>query len=140
MMICNSCTYQCARSSGVMVNFISFTEQEIRPFSIKKYVKGSNFTSFIDSLLVTDTVTRYGRSNDSLIWQSSIGSARMPSDYDYIVYIPAVNSTYRITELYEPQREGKKSTKKIMCVNAVVSCRINGVLTQILYDRLFLKK
>lgn len=139
-VIIASCTYPCAKSDGIRTNFIGFSEPEIQSFTIRKYNKGDNFSKLLDSLVVDSTVTRYKRVNDTLTWSSSLSTARMLSDFDYIIYIPAINSSYRITELYEPQQEGRKSTKKVMCGNAIVSCRINGQLTQIIYDLIYLKK
>jgi hypothetical protein len=135
-----SCTYDCARSSGVMANFISFTEQEINSFTIKKYAKGTSFNTFIDSFAVDQSVTDYRRSNDTLKWAWSKSSARMSSDFDYRITIPSVNASYQITELNEPRKEGRKSTKKIMCGNQIISCKVNGELTSISHDNLFIKK
>jgi hypothetical protein len=134
-----SCTYDCARSLGVMPNFISFSEQEVEYFVIRKFEKGSSFSKLIDSIVVNRTIS-YKRSNDTLRAVSYTGNNRMQSDFDYIVYMPTTNSSFQITEMNEPQKQGHKSTKKIMCINQITSCKINGQFTAISYDNIYLGK
>jgi hypothetical protein len=135
-----SCKYDCARSSGMRINFISFTTQEVNPFTIRKYSKNSDFSNLIDSLIADQNTIGYQWNNDTLKAVSLISTTKLLSDYDYQISIPATNSLYKITEINEPQLEGRKSTKKIMCLNQITSCRINGQFTIISYDNLYLRK
>ncbi len=140
LLLLGSCTYPCAPSDGLTVNFISYSEQEIGTYSVKKFVKGGNFSTFVDSMVIDSTIGWYYRSNDTLHIGSFLSSAKLAVNFDYKIYIPAVNRTYEITEIFEPQLEGRKSTKKMMCGNSVQSCKINGVPAQIRFDNLYLKK
>lgn len=141
IIILSSCTYPCAKSDGLSTNFISFSERDIQSFIIKKYVKGSRFSSFVDSLVVDSSVAGFVRKNDTLDLVYSRGKLRLTSDFDYRVLLPAANITYDITEIEEPQTEGKKSNKKKLCVNKIVSCRVNGQFNPIInYNMLYLKK
>ena len=105
-----SCTYPCAPSDGLRIQLV-----------------GSN-------------VTRYRISNDTLLITASTSTARLLSKYDYLIRIPSTNSVFYITEMNEPQQEGRKSRYKVMCVNAIQSCKINGAATPIRSDHLYLKK
>jgi hypothetical protein len=135
-----ACKYDCARSTGMRVNFISFTIQEVRPFTIKKYSKNSNFAQLIDSVLVDENTINYQWNNDTLNAVRLFMNTKLLSDFDYQISIPATGSIYKITEITEPQLEGRKSNKKIMCGNQITSCKINGQFTAIGHEDLYLKK
>jgi len=136
----SGCTYPCAKSTGLNINFIAYSNQEINTFTIKKYSKGSNFSNFIDSVIIDSSVSIYERRNDTLKVGITTSIPKMLADFDYRVLVPATGSVYQITELYEPQKEGRWSTKKIMCVNSIQSCLINNLKTLLYYDDIFFKK
>jgi hypothetical protein len=79
-------------------------------------------------------------SNDTLKITASTSTASLLSKYDYLIRIPSTNSVFYITEMNEPQQEGRKSKYKVMCINSVQSCKINGAGTPISFDHLYLKK
>lgn len=132
--------YPCAPSDGLRIQLVGFTQQEADIIILKKYEKGKGFAAQIDSLVIDSNVTRYRMSNDTLLITASTSTARLLSNYDYLVNIPSTNSVFYITEINEPQQEGRKSRYKVMCVNAIQSCKINGATTPIRSDHLYLKK
>lgn len=136
----SSCKYDCARSTGMRVNFISYSLQEVRPFTISKFSKNSSFSQFIDSLSVDENTISYRWVNDTLDAVRLLSNTKLLSDFDYQITIPATGAVYRITEISEPQLEGRKSNKKIMCGNQITSCRINGQFTTVAHENLYLKK
>lgn len=135
-----SCTYPCAPSIGLQIQLVGFTQQESDIIILKKYEKGKGFAAQIDSLIIDSNVTRYRMSNDTLKITASTSTARLLSKYDYLIRIPSTNSVFYITEMNEPQQEGRKSRYKVMCGNAIQSCKINGVTTPLRFDYLYLKK
>lgn len=135
-----SCTYPCGKSDGLKISFISYSEQEISSYLVIKYIKGSNFSILVDSLKVDSTIGRYYRTNDTLNLGSFLSTARLSVDYDYKIQIPSVNKTYEITELLEPQLEGRKSMNKDFCMNAIQSCMLNAVRNKINHNTLYLRK
>jgi hypothetical protein len=140
LLLLGSCTYPCGKSDGVRINFVSFSEQEINPFTVKKYSKGSNFAILIDSIKIDSSISIYKRRNDTLGLIITTSIAHMLSDFDYKVFIPATNTTFNITDLKEPQETGIKNGQKVYCMNQIVSCKVNGTAVTISYEDLFLKK
>lgn len=135
-----SCTYPCVPSNGLQIQLVGFTQQEAKTIILKKYEKGKAFTTLIDSLIIDSNVSRYIQRNDTLKVAYSTNTANLLSKFDYLVGIPSTNSVFYITEMNEPQQEGRKSRYKVMCGNAIQSCKINGTATPIKFDYLYLKK
>ena len=140
LMSMQSCKYDCARSTGMRINFISYTQQEVYPFTIRKYSRNSNFTQLIDTLIADQNTISFQWKNDTLDAVRLLSNTKLLTDFDYEIFVPATNSVYKITEITEPQLEGRKSNKKIMCINQITSCRINGQFIAISYENLYLKK
>lgn len=122
------------------MQLVGFTPQEADTIILKKYEKGKGFAVQIDSLVIDSNVTGFRQSNDTLKVAYSTSTANLLSKYDYMVNIPSTNSVFYITEMNEPQQEGRKSTNKIMCGNTIQSCKINGAATPLRFDYLYLKK
>ncbi len=140
LFMLGSCSYPCGKSDGFMLNFISYTEQEVNTYTVKRYSKGTSFINLVDSVIVDGSVISYRQNNDTLQWASSLSTARLLPDFDYQVLIPATGSQYQITEIFEAQQEGRKSIKEPYCRNGIVSCEVNGVKTTLSFDNLYLKK
>lgn len=139
----NGCSYDCGKSDGLIINFVSYTPMEVKTYTIKKYLKGSNFNSFIDSLVLDSSKISYKLSNDSLLAFSSTGSVRLLSDFDYKITITLLARTYEITELYEEQQQAKKgflSFTKEYCLNNIQAGKVNGLPASIKAASLFIKK
>jgi hypothetical protein len=122
------------------MELVGFTQQEADTIILKKYEKGKGFAVHIDSLVIDGNVTHFTRNNDTLKIASTISSTNLLSKFDYLIRIPSTNSVFYITEVNEPRQEGRKSTNKAICMNSIQSCKINGVLTQVSFDNLYLKK
>ncbi|MBY0476071.1 MAG: hypothetical protein K2Q24_00350 [Chitinophagaceae bacterium] len=140
LFVLASCNYPCAPSDGLQMELVGFTQLEADTILLKKFEKGSDFTRAIDSLIIDSNITRYGLVNDTLKLEYSLGTTKLLSKYDYRISIPPTNSIYVITEINEPQKEGRQSTRKIMCGNSIQSCKINGTETPLRFERLYLKK
>lgn len=140
LFVIASCNYPCAPSDGLQMELIGFTQLEADTILLKKFEKGSDFRRAVDSLMIDSNVTRFRLSNDTLRITSTISTTNLLSKYDYMVSIPSTNSLFYITEMKEPQQEGRKSKYKIMCGNSIQSCKINGTETPIRFDLLYLKK
>lgn len=134
---CHNCI--CAPSDGLKLATITFDSTEIDTLIIRKFQKGSNFTSLIDSLQWDRTIVLFTKFNDTFQMGTWRGDIQLKSQYDYQVYVPATNRTFKITEMNEPQRTGDCSGK-IMCGNIIVSAKINDTSRAIENDILYLKK
>lgn len=143
VLFISACSYDCGKSDGLKINFIGYTPLEVKSYTIKKYVKGSGFSSFIDSLVLDSSNISYKLSNDSLIAISSTGLIKLVSDFDYKVHIPSLNRSYEITELYEPQQQSKKgflSFTKEYCLNSIQAGKVNWLPASIESLFLYIKK
>ena len=140
VLLFSSCNYPCAPSLGLRMELVGFTEQEASVIILKKYKKSTGFTTPIDSLLIDSTVTRFKLNNDTLKITSTISSTNLLSNFDYIISLPQSNAVFYISEMNEPQIEGRKGLTKIMCGNSIQSCKINSLQTTIRSDKLYLRK
>ncbi len=140
LLLLESCTYPCGKSSGLHLNFVSYTKAEINGFSISRYEKGSNFNNLISSASFDSSLVGLSQTGDTTRYAYFSDDVLLPSGFDYKVFIPATNTTYNITDLKEPQETGIKNGQKVYCMNQIVSCKVNGTAVTISYEDLFLKK
>lgn len=140
LLLLGGCTYPCGKSSGLHLNFVSYTKAEINGFSISRYEKGSNFTKLISSASFDSSLVGLHQSGDTIRYAYFSDDALLPSNFDYKVFIPSTNTTYTVSDLKEPQQTGVKNGQKVYCVNSIASCTLNGNVVTISYDNLYLKK
>lgn len=139
-LLLTGCSYPCGKSSGLHLNFVSYTKAEINGFSISRYEKGSNFSNLISSASFDTSLVGLHKSGDTIRYAYFSDDALLPSGFDYKVFIPSTNTTYTVTDLQEPQQTGVKNGQKVYCVNEIVSCKLNGTPVTISYENLYLKK
>jgi hypothetical protein len=140
ILLLTACYYPCAPSNGLQLELVGFTPKEADTIILKKFEKGKGFSKLIDSLIIDSTVTRFNLLHDTLRIGSTMSSTNLMSMYDYSIQIPASNSEFVLTEMFEPQQEGRKSPRKIICVNSIQSAKLNGQAATIQFDRIYLKK
>jgi len=134
---CQNCI--CLPSDGLRLGFISFDSTDVDTIIIRKFEKGNNFTHLVDTSQWDRNNVVFARQNDTLQLVIYVGYIRLKSNYDYKVIIPAINRTFAITDLNEPKEEGNCSGK-VMCVNRIVSCKLDGVSMPLQYETLYLRK
>jgi hypothetical protein len=134
---CHDCV--CASSDGLKVSFISFDSTEIDTIIARKFQKGSNFTQLIDSLQWDKTNLSLNKHNDSFQMGSWIGKILLQSQYDYQLFMPANNRIFKIAEISEPQCIDDCSGK-VMCINLIVSAKLNDTTRSVQNEILYLKK
>ena len=146
VILLSSCgKYPCSPSTGLRLAFVSYTEAETDTVILKQYVKGSQFNTVMDSLLIDTTVLRFVSRNDTLFPAVLLSTTLMISQYDYRVYLPAVNRTYNITDIVEEKKYLKRgflSTTKEGCGNPITSYALDGQLVAdpTFYEVAYLKK
>jgi hypothetical protein len=121
---CNGkCT--CVDADGLSPTLISFSSSDADSFVIKKFTKGSNFSSLLDSILIDTSNSLYQRNNDTT--EVISGNATLSSKFDYQIILLSSNNVISISDIDEPQTQGNCS-EKIQCVNPINSYKINGNL------------
>jgi len=134
---CHNCV--CAPSDGLGLGMISFDSTEVDTIITRKFQKGSNFSQLIDTLQWDKSRVDFRKHTDTFQMASWSGDILLHSQYDYQVFIPAANRTFNVAEINEPQRMDE-CRGKVMCVNRIVSVKLNTTSTAIQNDILYLKK
>ena len=144
-ILCSCGKYPCSPSTGLRLAFVSYTEAETDTVILKQYVKGRQFNTVMDSILIDTTVLRFVSRNDTLFPAVLLSNTLMISQYDYRVYLPAVDRTYNISDIVEEQqylKRGFLSTTKEGCGNLISSYALDGQLVTdpTFYEVAYLKK
>ena len=134
---CHNCI--CVPSAGLRLAFVSFDSAQIDTIIVYKFEKGSNFSHPLDTALWDNSKVQFHPTADTLQMGSWFGASLLQSEFDYRVFIPAVDQNFQITALYEPEREDK-CNDKTGCVNLITSCDLNGVPAEINNEIVYLKK
>ena len=137
-------TYDCVEAYGLRIGAVSLTAAELDTIILRKFVKGSSFTQQIDSVLVIDP---YQLENDTATAGAFSGSDVLKSKYDYEIYVPAINRLTKITDMFEPQLQGKNKSifnnTDVICGNTIQSYKKDGILlnaTQFNYQFVYITK
>ena len=120
---CKDCN--CVPSDGLRLGLISFDSTEINTIVIRKFEKGSGFNHLIDTSLFDNGTNIFYPKKDTFEMGAFPGNMPLKSNFDYEINVPLANRTYQVTEMNEPQVEGN-CQGKTMCVNEIVSCKLNG--------------
>ena len=104
MISCQNCL--CVPSDGLRLGLVAFDPSEIDTIVVRKFEKGKDFAKLIDTLQWDRmNVIFYARA-DRLEMGEFIGGMLLESKFDYQVFFPALDRTYSMTEMNEPQVEG----------------------------------
>lgn len=137
LVSCQNCI--CLPSEGLRLGLVSFDSTDVDTIILSKFEKGTSFSHLVDTLQWDRSNLVFMHKNDTFEMGIHVGDILLKSNYDYKVVIPAINRTFAISELNEPKREGDCSGK-VMCVNTIVSGRLDGVPTSIKHEILYVRK
>jgi hypothetical protein len=121
-----SCERQCV-NQNVNAVFIGFSPAEIDNFVLRAYVPNDNYLHLIDSFKVSKLgASIYSSSGDStfVYVNNSNPNTNVISNFDWKIYIPAVNKTVSISNIISSQTENKGR----VCFNPIVSFVQDGQL------------
>ena len=105
-------------------------------FILRQFKKSTNFKTLVDTILITPTNGSYKKTNDSLQVEYSFDTKHgytsskhgLTSEYDYEVYLPAIEKTFQISdidEVYKMQKKGFTSDNS-SCDNYIKAYSVNG--------------
>jgi hypothetical protein len=128
LILCSCGKSPCARSLGLRFAFVAFTQAETDTVLLKKYVKGGNFTTIMDSVLIDTVLLKFVNRNDTLFPSMLHIQTLLLSQYDYRIEVPAINKTYSITDIVEEEKKWKHSpfAADNDCVNPITSYTLGG--------------
>jgi hypothetical protein len=122
-------------NGNIKLGFVAFTDTATNTIILRQFKKANNFTSLVDTVLITKDNIAYKRFNDSLIIEYSFNTKHgytsskhgLTSDYDYEVYLPTINFTFQISDIDEEYKSQKKgfTSDTSTCENFIKSYSIN---------------
>lgn len=127
-----ACGYDnCGEAEGLRISTIGLTAVEIDTIILRKFTKGGNFTSMIDTLSINPSNVFFQfpyTTRDTSFMGVLRPDVLLKSKYDYQIYIPAVNRLVRITDIREPQQKMKRTlpSDKTYCLNSIQSFQQDG--------------
>lgn len=107
-------------------SFVSFDSSETDTIILRRYAKNTNFNSFLDSTVLTPQNADFHFNVDTLSITSDTTKAKLVSYFDYILYLPSLNRSDSIQNIYETRdtKEGGHDLK-CNCVNQVLFYQLN---------------
>lgn len=131
-VFCSCGSYNCGEAEGLRISTVGLTAAEIDTIILRKFTKGSNFSSRVDTISINASNALFQfpyTTKDTSFMGVLSDEVLLKSKYDYEIYIPSVNRLARITAISEPQQGMKKglfSTTKEYCVNVIQSFQQDG--------------
>jgi hypothetical protein len=121
LILLYSCEKTCYCESNTMtLKFISYTDDEVDTIEMRRYIKGTAFSSPIDTILITDSANTFSRSADTVTIVAGAERYRFRSTFDYTLFLPSLGRTIRIDSIFEIQDaiEGGKDLQ-CNCLNRI---------------------
>lgn len=111
--------------------FIGFSISDLDTLVIRKYKANTNFQNLIDTLqLVYEKIGYYNIKNDTTYVSVSDGYNGMQVDYDWQLFIPALNKQVFVTDIISENKTYKKGIGTMCvsspCINSIFSLKVNG--------------
>lgn len=109
-------------------NFISFGPTEVATLVLKRYNKGNGFSTVLDSMTFSEG-QGYGMQQlgDTITFPVRLGNFSLNPNFDWILLLPLVNRSFRISEIVKDETSGDCSGK-MQCVNGVRSLKIDNAI------------
>lgn len=141
LLTAQSCIRHDCASDELRYSLIGFSDQDASSIILRRFAKGTNFNTKIDTSIQD---IDFKRNNDTLNMVRRVVNMQITSGYDYEFYFPLSGNTYRLTEINEEKTEQKKSflnNTKELCINPIISLKVNGALVYPpYYNHFYLRK
>ena len=132
-----SCTVRVPCDDGnIKLGFVSFADTATNKIILRQFKKTSAFKNAVDTVLITKGDSAYKKFDDSLIIEYSFNTKHgytsskhgLTSEYDYEVYLPSINKTFKLSDIdeeYKMQTKGFTSDNS-SCDNYIKAYSVNG--------------
>jgi hypothetical protein len=122
------------------VEFFGFSDTDVTPVILKSYVKGSNFSNFLDSTIYTNAANTTASYNN--LANGYFITAQGNDSTDYMVSLPKAGLSYLITNMDFPlQKSGCGGCAREFQIPTLSSCSLNGVpITNISGENVMINK
>ncbi len=133
----SSCTVSVPCDNGnIKLGFVAFSDTATDSIIIRQFKKSSSFQILVDTVLITKSIGSYKKNSDSLQIEYSFNKNHgyttsndgLTSEYDYEVYLPTIDKTFKITDIDEEYKKQKKGffSDNSRCDNYIKAYSVNG--------------
>ena len=129
-----SCCKQrdCLTGHITEIDLASFTSSDIDTIILRRFARASDFGVLIDTVVLNQANSNAYPNGDTTRVYISDTAVAMKANYDYEVFIPATNSTGKISNIVAPQKQHQVcmlcDCVQGPCFNPVTSFTLNGHL------------
>lgn len=122
---------------------ISFSANESDSIILKRFNKGDNFSTQLDSLILSRTNTNFQTRHDTVLpfYFDPTVSGILFGENDYIIILPKANRTFKLTDIRSGEIHSSSGEKSI-CYNGLISYNIDGQVVNVKPDvnSIFIRK
>ncbi|MEO8821772.1 MAG: hypothetical protein ABI267_07765, partial [Ginsengibacter sp.] len=119
----NACSYPCGQAAA---NFalVNFTDAQTDSIILRRFIKPGNYSTLKDSFVISRSGNaNFNRRHDTLLVLYSLANegasfGSINSDYDYEIYLPAVNRLYKLSNV-EQKIQHEIGGGKRYCINPI---------------------
>lgn len=121
---CKKCP--CAQAT-LYFDYIKFQQSETDTVIIRRYIKGSGFTSLHDTGIINTINSNYYLYGDTMSITIYIDSLKLRSNYDYELLLPGANKLNRIHDIQEEPTEYECMGRNLHgCNNIISTLKLDG--------------
>jgi hypothetical protein len=137
-----SCGKKCpCESEPILPAYVAYAPGEIDTIVVRRFVKGSNFSQRIDSVMLTSANARYTAAGDTTVIALANGTLRVIENNDWQIFNPFDNKLITISEISIEKQEthcgGIFSMDRQPCFSPVSSFKKNGVTSTLDQSKTF---
>ena len=128
-VILSSCHKAHCNTASFSLGLVAFSTAESDTIILRRFDKGTNFTSEHDSLLIDTLNTPFQRYSDTTIlyYRTPDGLSVFTEEYDYEIYLSKLNRVFRLTDIIYTNALGASGERQF-CFAKLNSYNINGQL------------
>jgi hypothetical protein len=119
--------YPCGKASSTIA-LIGFTGIDSDAVILRRFSKGTNFTTLTDSIILNRSNSNFQVQHDTLLilYGSTDGNDAITADYDYQIVLPKINRVFGLSDIVENVQYGRNNGTKEYCLNNFTSYKIDG--------------
>jgi hypothetical protein len=142
-LLVSSCGKKCpCEPTPILPAYVAYAPSEIDTIVVRRFVKGSNFSQRIDSVMLTPANAGYVTKGDTTQIYMATGPIRITDNNDWQIFNPYDNKLITISEISIEEREthcgGIFSMDRQPCFSLVSSFKKNGVTSTLDQSKTFI--
>jgi hypothetical protein len=114
----------------ISLSFISFSPNALSNIIIRKFNKGSNFQSLVDTIQITAANAGIINRGDTSLLNLYDPDQYPKPGFDWQIFIPAINRTIMITDIEKRDKTGKCATMQMPvncgCYNEILNLKVDN--------------